>query len=107
MNMKKLTSAISPWFMIAVLFCSLASPVFSQTDTKKDTACYSKEQIDLGKIATFRDNYTPKEYLPLPEYLVYIDLAILLLLMLTGIYFVVKKKPAKWLTWLSEPHTLL
>jgi polyferredoxin len=87
--------------LFAALLMSLPSPVFSQTDPKQDTTCYTKEQIDLSTIATFRDNYLPKEYLPLPEYLVYIDMAVLLLLMLVGIYFVLKKKPAKWLTWLA------
>ncbi len=85
-----------------------ANPATSwcQTPQPSDTTCYTKEQIDLSAIATFRDNWIPREYQPLPEGLVYIDMAVLLLIMLTGLFFVLKKKPVVWLTWLAA-FTLL
>jgi len=101
MKIKQLTYITLYSFFLVVLLCYLPSSVFSQTDSKTDTACYSKEQIHLSNIATFRDSYIPKEYFPLPENLIFVDMAVLLLLMLTGLFFVVKKKPAKWLTWLA------
>ncbi len=66
-----------------------------------DTTCYTQEQIDLSEIATFRDSWVPYDYLPLPEWLVYIDFGILLSLMVIGTYFVLKRKPARWLNWLA------
>lgn len=66
-----------------------------------DTACYTREQIDQGEIAAFRDKWLPPEYLPLPEWLVYIDLAALILLMALGAWMVRKNMPAKRLTWLA------
>jgi ferredoxin-type protein NapH len=99
-KMKLARYLIAGIFTAVLFFCSL-SEGFGQASPKKDTACYSKEQINLSNIATFRDNYIPKEYNPLSENLVFVDLAVLLLLMLTGLYFVLKKKPAKWLTWLA------
>ena len=74
---------------------------FFQIAQQADTACYTREQIDLGEIATFRDKWIPHEYLPLPEWLVYADLGVLLLLMLVGSWLVVTRKPARWLTWLA------
>lgn len=66
-----------------------------------DTTCYTAEQIDLSAIAKFRDSYIPREYLPLSEKLVYVDLAVLLLLMTAGLVFVWKRKPSRWLNWLA------
>ncbi|MFH0761025.1 MAG: 4Fe-4S binding protein [Bacteroidota bacterium] len=66
-----------------------------------DTVSLIQEQVDLSKIATFRNQWTPQEYLPLPEWLVYVDLAVLLILMMVGSWFVVTRKPARWLTWLA------
>jgi polyferredoxin len=92
-------------YISAILFTSLlfGSPVSlsGQTAQKQDTTCYTQEQIDLSAIATFRDNYIPKEYLPLPENLVYLDMAVLVLLMLVALFFVIKQKPARWLTWMA------
>ena len=66
-----------------------------------DTVCYTPEQIDLSEIAKFRDEWIPQDYLPLPEWLVYVDLGILLLLMAAGAWFVARRKPARYLTWLA------
>ena len=77
---------------------SFMIPFFSQ---QSDTTGYAQEQIDLGKISTFRDDWVPYEYLPLPEWLVYIDLSILLAVMITGVVFVIKRKPSVWLNWLA------
>ncbi len=51
---------------------------------------------ETGSIWEFRDNYVPKKYLPTPEFMVFVDLGILILIMITGLFFVIKKKsPAK------------
>lgn len=87
--------------IFTMVICSGSGQVQTQSGQKTDTACYTKEQIDQSEIATFRDKWLPPEYLPLPESLVYLDLAVLLLLMIAGIWFVRKSKPARWLTWLA------
>ena len=87
--------------LISLILSSGAVQLHAQTVTKTDTACYTKEQIDQSEIATFRDKWLPHEYLPISENLVYLDLGILLLMMMAGIWFVRKNKPAKWLTWLA------
>jgi ferredoxin-type protein NapH len=97
----KLFKTVFVTILLAILLCGGPVAVFGQASQKQDTTCYTKEQINLSNIATFRDNYIPEEYLPLPENLVYVDLAVLLLIMSIGLYFVIKKKPAKWLTWLA------
>jgi polyferredoxin len=74
---------------------------FQQLAQQADTVCYTPEQIALSEIATFRDKWIPQEYLPLPEWLVYADLGVLLLLMLAGSWFVVTRKPARWMNWLA------
>jgi polyferredoxin len=86
-------------FLVALAPSTAQIPV--PAGQKADTACYTKEQIDQSEIATFRDQWLPTEYLPLPEWLVYVDLAVLLLLMFAGAWFVYKNKPARWLTWLA------
>lgn len=74
---------------------------FVQLPGLADSAAYVREQADLSKIAAFRDQWVPREYLPLPEWLVYIDLSVLLILMMAGYWFVAKRKPALRLTWLA------
>jgi len=93
--------------LLTILFITLLfhSPVLARSGqpvSKKDTiGCYTKEQIDLSEIAKFRDGYIPKEYKPLPESLVYADMAMLIALLAVGLYCVIKNKTARWLTWLS------
>jgi ferredoxin-type protein NapH len=88
--------------LITIFFQSPVLAITSQSVSKTDSiGCYTKEQIDLSEIARFRDGYMPKEYNPLSESLVYADMAILLMLLAAGMYFVIKNKPAGWLTWLS------
>ncbi len=92
---------IFPAILLLSLIIGTPATSWCQNPQPKDTTCYTKEQIDLSAIATFRDNYIPKEYFPLPEYLVYMDMSVLILLMLTALWFVIRKKPARWLTWLA------
>ena len=66
-----------------------------------DTINLIQEQIDLKSISTFRDEWVPFEYLPLPEWLVYVDLGILFTLMITGLMFVIKRKPSRQLNLLA------
>ncbi len=98
--MKPLKLLISAFFMLALINPAIPQSAV-QPGQKADTACYTKEQIDQSEIAAFRDQWLPPEYLPLPESLVYVDLAVLLLLMLAGAWMVWKNKPARWLTWLA------
>lgn len=55
----------------------------------------------MKSVATFRDNYIPVEYHPMPENLVFVDLAIFLVIILLGVIFVVRKKPAKLINGLA------
>jgi len=67
----------------------------------QDTVNFAQEQLDLRQISTYRDGWVPYEYLPLPEWLLYVVLGILLSALVLGMYFVLTKKPAKWLNWMA------
>ncbi len=67
----------------------------------QDTINYAQEQADLRSISAFRDEWVPYEYLPLPEWLVYIDMGIIISLIVIALFFVLKRKPAKWLNWMA------
>lgn len=86
---------------MVILLWGSSMDVFSQPTHEQDTNSFSHEQVNLNKIATFRDDYIPKEYHPLPENLIFVDLTFFLVIMSLGLYFIIKKKPAKWLIWLA------
>lgn len=94
-------SLIKKFILLAILGAASVNVFCAEQQSATDSANYSKEQMNLSEIATFRDNYIPHEYLPLPENLVYIDMAVLLALIGTGTWLVLRRKPARYLTWLA------
>lgn len=62
---------------------------------------YTEEDLKSGEIATYRKNYVPHTYFPTPEYMVFVDLGILILLIAVGIYFVYYRKSQRTMTVLA------
>ena len=60
-----------------------------------------QEQLDSQGISQFKDSYIPKQYHPLPEYLVFVDLGVLILLLIVGLYLVLKRKSQKSLSLMA------
>ncbi|TKG96429.1 4Fe-4S dicluster domain-containing protein [Puteibacter caeruleilacunae] len=56
---------------------------------------HSIDDPSRGNIREFKDNYIPKEYYPMPEFMVFVDLGILILLVVLGLYFVMKRKSGR------------
>lgn len=84
-----------------IILCSGSIAATKATGAIQDTNSFTREQINLSKIASFRENYIPREYFPLPESLVFADLSVYIAILITGLIFIIRKKPAKWLTWLA------
>jgi len=57
-----------------------------------DNESHNIDDLSRGNIKEFKDSYIPKEYFPTPEYMVFVDLGVLLLLLLLGLFFVLKRK---------------
>jgi len=96
--LKKIVGCV---FLVYLLFCT---DVYSQDTLKQagkskiDNNQYNINDLTRGNIREFRDNYIPTEYFPMPEYMVFIDLGVLILLIFTGQYFVLKRKSAHSIT---------
>lgn len=58
---------------------------------QEDASCI-REGANTGSMKEFKDDYIPKEYFPTPEYMVFVDLGVLFLLLLIGLFFVLKRK---------------
>lgn len=71
--------------LVASVNTSMALPVPQEHD------CHSVDDLSRGNIREFKDNYIPKEFFPTPEYMVFVDLGVLLLLLLIGVFFVWRK----------------
>ena len=55
----------------------------------------SVDDLSRGNIKQYKENYIPKEYFPTPEYMVFVDLSVLMLLLLIGLFFVLRRKSQK------------
>lgn len=73
-----------------------ALPYVSEENTQQD--CHSTDDLSRGNIREFKDNYIPKEYHPMPEFMVFVDLGVLVLLLLIGLFLVITKKSQRALT---------
>ncbi len=78
--------------LVASVNASMALP------TPQEQDCHSVDDLSRGNIREFKDNYIPKEYFPTPEYMVFVDLGVLLLLLLIGVFLVWRKKSQKAMT---------
>lgn len=45
-----------------------------------------------GSVWEYRENYVPKKFNPTPEYMVYVDMGILILIVFAGLFFVLKRE---------------
>ena len=93
LNIKILITSL---FLIGTFLVSL--PVIASSGLQEEQAECDPHSVDdpsRGNIREFKDAYTPKEYHPMPEYMVFVDLGILALLILLGLFFVVKRKSGK------------
>lgn len=92
-----LKNSIIPAF---VLLSVLLSPnLYAAQDQPEENsaACdpHSIDDLSRGNIREFKDAYIPKEYHPMPEYMVFVDMAILIVLIGTGLFFVLKRKSGR------------
>ena len=54
-----------------------------------------------GDIWTYKENYVPVKFNPTPEYMVFVDMAILIVIVLAGLFFVIKRKSSPLFTSLT------
>ena len=102
--MKKISVFAAFVFLASLMLCN---PAYCQTDTvtqQELTPSVSREH-DIndptrGNITEFRDKYLPAEYFPMPEQMVFVDLGVLALLIFAGLWFVLKRKPSRYITLL-------
>ena len=100
MKVKLKVYTILAFLCISFLFAGnynsvLANPVTMNQEEAKEHDCHDIDDLNRGNIKEFRDNYIPKEYHPLPEFMVFVDLSVLILILLIGLYLVLAKKSRK------------
>ncbi|MCK9303895.1 MAG: 4Fe-4S binding protein [Bacteroidales bacterium] len=61
----------------------------------------SVQTQEYGDIWEYRENYVPVEYNPIPEFMVFADMTILIFLIIIGLMFVIGHKPSRWLSVLA------
>ena len=65
------------------------------------TSAGNSQNNNSGDIWAYRENYVPQKYEPLPEFMVFVDMAILIIIISIGLYFVIKRKAPSKLSWLA------
>lgn len=70
-----------------------APAVSDQNEITRDA--HSTTDSSRGNVTAFKDSYIPKEYHPMPEFMVFVDLAVLILLIAAGLFFVLKRKSGR------------
>lgn len=94
--MKSLLQLFTGTIILLLLFYA---PSFASVNCSVAGQEYQSQQD--GSISEFRDNYVPKQYNPTPEYMVFVDMGVLILIMIAGLFFVLKKKASKNLSLLA------
>ncbi|OFX79991.1 MAG: hypothetical protein A2X20_00165 [Bacteroidetes bacterium GWE2_40_15] len=74
------------------------NPVLAQE--QNDPNCI-REVNENSDIWQFRESYVPKKYFPTPEYMVFVDMGVLILILLTGLFLVIKRKPSRYINLLA------
>lgn len=60
------------------------------------------DEIPAGSdVWEYKEQYVPKAFHPTPEYMVYVDMGILVLIMLAGLFLVLRKKPSRLLSLMA------
>ena len=84
--------------LLLVLTAAILHTGFAIFAEKKESAkssteeCYTPSEIEENDISVFRDNYIPVEYHPEPDYLAYIDLSVLFIILLTSFVLIYQKR---------------
>ncbi len=79
-----------------------ADPGFVPAELIYSEAFGLSEDLPLsGDIWAYRENYVPREFHPVPAWMVVVDWMILVLILFSGLFLVLKRKPARWLSWLA------
>lgn len=101
------TYPVSLFVLFALLASSLLVVSCGRTEKTEGYRQYDTplaEELGLSEDETvwdYKDNYVPQQFKPLPEYMVFVDLGVLVLLLLAGLFFVLTRKPARHLTLLA------
>ncbi len=88
-------------FVTLTLFVPTLSSVNSLFAQEQCNSNCIREVDENSDVWQFRESYVPKQYHPTPEYMVFVDMGILILIMLAGLLFVIKRKPSRYITILA------
>lgn len=72
-----------------------------QTTEEQFNAFKETADPEAASIWDFKDGYMPIIYRPTPEFMVFVDLAVLIVLMILGVFFVVRRKGSRPMTILA------
>jgi len=93
---------------IKIFFAGVIVLMFScNTPSIAEEVQHQVEQANIGEkdgggdIWAYRESYVPIKYSPTPEYMVFVDMAILIMIMLTGLFFVLRRKYSRVFSMLT------
>lgn len=95
--LKSITLVLLLSVVVPFVYPSIAA-VYAQEQS--DPNCI-REVDENSDVWQFRESYVPKKYNPTPEYMVFVDLAVLILIMLAGMFFVLKRKHSRYIKFLA------
>jgi ferredoxin-type protein NapH len=64
-------------------------------------AVFAADAPFSGNVWEYKEQYVPREFHPTPEYMVYVDLGMLVLIMLVGLFFVIRQKQSRLLSLMA------
>lgn len=98
--MKQIIKIVTLILTLTLFVPSLSSVNSLYAQEQSDPNCI-REVDENSDVWQFRESYVPKQYHPTPEYMVFVDMGILILIMLAGLLFVIKRKPSRYITILA------
>ena len=87
--------------IFAIITAFSIGPLLADSNPDADVYCPTQEEINENDISIFRDNYIPQEFHPVPAYISYIDLSILVCVLSLGIFMICRRRPRRELTILA------
>lgn len=91
---------------VILMLTTLSLPAFAQEPQTAQESQAAGEVIGEdkggGDIWVYKENYVPKKYNPNPEYMVVVDMVLLILIMFAGLYFVLKRR----VSWIFTSLTI-
>lgn len=99
----KMKSILKLVVLVGFFLMSLGNSLSVQAMTFADAEPQEcvREGANTGTMKEFKDNYIPVEYFPTPEYMIFVDLGVLILLLLVGLFLVLKRKNQRSLIWMA------